>query len=1290
MASATSSSTRIRRFDGSHYLAWKNRVYTDLQCEDLTELVDVKPNPDLKKKMYGTEKKPLTWAQADARARRIVIENLDDSMLHYAPTDTSAYEVWRKLKVTYNRTSYLQHAYLRRRLSNLQYDGKGELAIFFREFDEIVGEIRSSGGKIGKMEDVEAVVILLAALPSDYSPVVASFGEVNENSLVTMETAEGALLDYDLKRKDERKSRKVEIEPTGSAYVSESPAKNQSSEGSSGIVCEYCGHEGHRENRCFKKKNDKKRAAERKGASESNVVSDRQAPRAVSFLVESALNAEGSGPAKADDTIEFVVDSGCTRFMVNTSRWFSQCTKLTQPVPVSLADDRTTTATHSGTLKVVSNTGTAVTFNDVLFVPGLRRNLLSVKRIASKGFNVTFVGEKVEIRDRDGVLATGEARGDLYFLSVKLQTSSASVGETESSYVIAHRRLGHPHSSALMQLKKEGLVDFTGTVPTVCESCVRGKMCQLPYFTSSFKTFRPLEQVVSDVCFAEVTGIGGYSYFVTFLDVHTHFCVVFPIRNKSDVFDKFCEYVALANNQFETKMRSFLCDNGREFINSKVMEFCKTRGIRLLNTVAYNHPQNGRAERLNRTLEDKARTMLLEAGLPKRFWPEAVMCAAYLLNRCPTKATGKIPATEWYGRPANYNRLRTFGCVCHVHIPKEKRKKFDPRSELGIMLGYAELAYRIYILDRKVVQLARNVLFEESKFVRDIQHGATSVKADSESDTSTDDEGTNPGDASDVLNETVGTLPLPSSDHTSPRRSSRERRPPSHLSDYEVSVAYCEVLMVHNADDPEWHEAKRVEMNSMEKFRVWELVPRTKDMDVIRSKWALQQKPDKKKARLVAVGCQEKDAPDDLFAPVANMMTIKIFLSIVVQLGLLLHQMDVSNAFLHGDITYDVFMEQAPGFSKGKNLVCKLKRAIYGLKVSPKIWNQCINEYFVNSLGFRRSQYDQCLYIKTEGANVLYVLIYVDDLLLASNSLPMLEKFKRNVALRFNVVDMGECKRFLGMEISYNVSLKHMTLSQEQFIEKVAQRFNVEKTKPIYTPIEVDLNLVKSEEANVKLPFRQLVGCLLYVSIISRPDVSYAVNYFSRFMNGFSNEHFNYLKRVIVYLFHTRHLKLTYTHSPEKIILDAFVDADWASDSFDRKSVSGNVTRLYSNVIAWASKKQVSIALSSTESEYISLSTYLHHTLFWILSVLQEFQVVPEKPIRIYEDNQSVISLSQNPLTSKRSKHIDVRYKSVKEKVLDGDVKLVYVPSDSQLADGFTKALVKAKFIKFRSSLNVL
>lgn len=349
---------------------------------------------------------------------------------------------------------------------------------------------------------------------------------------------------------------------------------------------------------------------------------------------------------------------------------------------------------------------------------------------------------------------------------------------------------------------------------------------------------------------------------------------------------------------------------------------------------------------------------------------------------------------------------------------------------------------------------------------------------------------------------------------------------PTRLDDYEVTIGYAEALLVEDPTSDRWDKAKRDELELMHKFDVWELVPRRPGMKVVRSKWALQEKPDRLKARLVAVGCDERNGPSELFSPVVNMTSVKLFLSVVVQHSLDVHQMDVSCAFLHGDLDHEVFMEQAPGFRDDPNLVCRLKRAIYGLKVSPKIWNGCINEFFVSSLSFSRSSNDLCLYYKNVRNSWIYVLVYVDDLLIASDSEPIIFDFKRKVAARFNVVDLGKSRRFLGMELEYDKGVNVMTLCQSRFITKVAQKFNVTQSKVVYTPIEIDLCISPENEVNVNLPYRQLLGCLLYISIITRPDIAFAVNYFSRFMNSYSSEHFSCLKRVLVYLFHTKEKKV--------------------------------------------------------------------------------------------------------------------------------------------------------------------
>lgn len=753
MAMSTSATPRIRRFDGSNFLAWRNRVYTELLCDDLTELVDKKPTDEQRKKTFGNEKKPWSWTQADARARRVIIEHLDDTMLHYAPTDLTAYEIWRRLKVTYNRTSYLQHAYLRRKLSNLQFDGRTDLSAFLKEFDDVIGEIRAGGGKVGKFEDLEAVVTLLAALPSSFSPVIASLGEINDSSPVTLEMLKGILLDYDLKRSDESKPKRgVEgAERTAAAYVSDTggEASYASDKRSSHNKrneprgekshCSYCNREGHIESRCFQKRREQRKTGGEANLGEGGNPKPSSSPRAISFL------AECEDEANLGDTenckVTFCGDSGCTRFMTGDRCNLQSCVKLDNPVPVTLANDTKTEATHLGVMVLLSNKGRKLVLTDVLLVPGVRRNLLSIRRIAKKGYDVVFRGDSdtVEISKNGEIIADGYVINDLYFFEFSVvRDDEANLAASSVSYIQAHRRLGHVGRDTLVKMRQKGIVDFCGNDSEVCEPCIRGKLCQLPYPPSTFRTTRPLQQIVSDVCEATITSHDGYKFFVTFLDVHTHFSVVYMLRHKSEVFDRFVDYEAMARAQFGFGIGSFLCDNGREFINQDVSDFCRKKGIRMINSVAYNHQQNGRAERLNRTLEDRSRTMLMETEMPKSFWSEAILCATYCLNRALTKANDKIPAIEWYKNEVHFHKLRPFGCICYTHVPKEKRKKFDARAEKGIMVGYAPLGYRILDLATRKIVAARNVFFDETKFFKDLQPDNSGRRA--ESAESSDDE----------------------------------------------------------------------------------------------------------------------------------------------------------------------------------------------------------------------------------------------------------------------------------------------------------------------------------------------------------------------------------------------------------------------------------------------------------------------------------------------------------------------------------------------------------------------
>lgn len=248
-------------------------------------------------------------------------------------------------------------------------------------------------------------------------------------------------------------------------------------------------------------------------------------------------------------------------------------------------------------------------------------------------------------------------------------------------------------------------------------------------------------------------------------------------------------------------------------------------------------------------------------------------------------------------------------------------------------------------------------------------------------------------------------------------------------------------------------------------------------------------------------------------------------------------------------------------------------------------------------------------YLKFNSNNVTLILIYVDDILVASNNVNDLLDTKSKLGNKFDMVDLEEVKQFLGISVSYSNNV--MTLSQEKYIEKLIKKFD-EASFDVYTPIEKNFKLEVEENGapNVKLPYRQLIGSLLYVSMATRPDICYSVNYFSKFQSNYTDIHYKYLLRILSYLKASKQSKLTYYNNKlsDAEIFRCFVDADWGND-VDRKSVSGYLIRFLGNPVVWATKKQHCISLSSTEAEYIALSTFVHHALNWVVEQVSEFKV---------------------------------------------------------------------------------
>lgn len=318
------------------------------------------------------------------------------------------------------------------------------------------------------------------------------------------------------------------------------------------------------------------------------------------------------------------------------------------------------------------------------------------------------------------------------------------------------------------------------------------------------------------------------------------------------------------------------------------------------------------------------------------------------------------------------------------------------------------------------------------------------------------------------------------------------------------------------------------------------------------------------------------------------------------------------------------------------------------------------------------------------------LVIYVDDILIACRSLEVITALKEKLKREFEMTDLNEVKTFLGLSIEYDRATGFLCINQRQYLEGLLNRFNMGDCKPVLTPIATGLKLERCTDASRETdkPYRQLVGCLMYITTTSRPDICAAVNYFSGFQSCATEEHWSHLKRILRYLRGTLDLRLEFRRGEECSLLEGYVDADWAGDVCDRRSTSGFVFSVLGGLVSWATRKQTSVALSSAEAEYVALSVGATEAI-WLRMLLRDLHKNLTEPTVIREDNQACIRVAEEDKPTKRLKHVDVRWHFVRNEIQRGVIKLVYVPTDLQVADIMTKALPGPQFGKLRGLLGL-
>ena len=520
-----------------------------------------------------------------------------------------------------------------------------------------------------------------------------------------------------------------------------------------------------------------------------------------------------------------------------------------------------------------------------------------------------------------------------------------------------------------------------------------------------------------------------------------------------------------------------------------------------------------------------------------------------------------------------------------------------------------------------------------------------------------------------------------------------------------------------------WNDAIMEEIRNLENFGTWEWVPRPRDRHLIDSCWSFRVKANQKgevdrmKARLCARGFREIWGQDyvETHAPVTCLTSWRACLAQAAKHRRHVDIFDIKSAYLMADVKEDIYMSVPDGVVPPRpGLVMKLRRSLYGLKQAGRYFNQLLSSK-LKAMGLRQSKADPCLFLKGQGADLMTLNVHVDDCCVTYSNERQYRDFRCRLEKEFQISKSDDSNTFLGMVIERLGERGPIYIHQRPYITDILARFKHTDCKVASTAAEPGLKLSKAQmpttdaakSAMKGTPYKQLVGALLYLANCTRPDIAQAVSSCARFAGNPGPVHWKALKHVLRYLKGTQGLGIVFGKRFAEGIphndVHGYVDGDWGGDPDDRRSTTGFVYMSFGGPICWRSKKQASTALSSCESEYMAASEAAKEAI-WLTRLYQEDLGIADvsletkgdlteseyegaKPLTVFEDNVGCINMSKNPVMHRASKHIEIRYHFVRERVRDGSLKLVFIPSSENVADILTKPTRRQVFLYLRNKI---
>ncbi|CAI7801035.1 unnamed protein product [Closterium sp. NIES-54] len=1012
-------------FTGQNYSAWKFKFQVLMMERGLRGFFD-----GMEKKL-DDESSIAAWKKKDQKAFATLISrigiNLVSSVRMCIKLEASAHEAWKRLETIHvNKT--LHGKILARNAFYTVKMRAGESMHGYATRVEKLGETFMDLG--GTVTEEDWILTLLCGLPEEWSTVITTLDSVQDTW--TKEMVVGRLLH------EESRRRQFANESEGAAMFSggssgkkstwSKGATKKSSGGSdrgkgnasSGMSkCHYCGKSGHFWRECRKRPSDWTPSKARNHEGNAHTASGETDDTRGSIVL-----LAGDGTNTLSDA--WILDTGATQHMTHSASFL---TNVGAPGDVKrvVFGNKSLPVVGVGSTHLIVDGG-PVDITNVLHVPGLKVNLLSVTQLAKKDVKLTIDGANMNLFWKGKQFAQGVLNGELYQLKMHPRAASSNVAQGSKATLKAwHNRLAHANYDSVKELANQGLAKGVDVVAGddetgVCAACVEGKMARKPFGSrSSPLTKDPLALVHMDVCGPmRHASKGGARFLLVMLDDATRMCWTRLLKAKGDAAKAIQEWALEVCNDDKKRIKVIRTDGGGEFVNNELTKWMKSKGIKHDVTTPYTPQQNGAAERLNRTFVEAIRSLLQHSKLGSEWWGEASSLAAWIRNCLPTKVLpGTTPFEAWSGTKPNLSRLRTFGCLCYYHVPDPLCHKLQLKARAAIYLGIAanERAWRVWDLSDKRVVTSRDVVFDEDKFPTKEQPTpqltvVLPAREDDEAEevpSQVEKEAENGGgeneesddDVVEVPSTEAATSSTPSSLPLALTREHRIRRPNTKYSDYamvavgeldEERAAYCFATLgddhrthtqpLASPDAPLWKQAMEKELASIKENDVFELVDPPKGAYLVGCKWVLKKKlgadgsVERYKARLVTQGYTQREGEhySKTFAPVAKATTLRVLLALAASLDLEVEQLDVCTAFLYGLLMEEVYMRQPPGYDDGSERVWKLKRTLYGLKQSPRGWYKRIDEFLLQH-GFARSECDSALYVLKEGEKQLVLLL---------------------------------------------------------------------------------------------------------------------------------------------------------------------------------------------------------------------------------------------------------------------------------------------------------------------------